>query len=397
MLLNHGSSPMAGPGAVRHAEPPRLIRELLAEAGIRIDGSAPWDMRVLDDEVYWRILGHGSLGLGEAYMDGLWDADQLDEFFYRLLRCDLNEKVCRWNRLRLAGAVMRAVLLNRQSRGRAFQVGERHYDIGNDIFQVMLDPTMTYSCAYWANADNLADAQRHKLELICRKLELHPGERLLDIGCGWGGLAHHAATYHGVDVVGITVSREQLEFAQQRCVGLPVRIEFMDYRHLEGRFDKVVSVGMFEHVGPKNFPVYFDAVSRVLADEGLFLLHTIGDYATASYTDPWLDKYIFPNGKLPSALQVTSALEQRFLIEDWHNFGLDYDRTLMAWWANFDAGWPRLRDNYDRRFYRMWKYYLLSCAGFFRARQGQLWQLVLSKRQRRSVYRSARYHDTLVR
>jgi cyclopropane-fatty-acyl-phospholipid synthase len=147
---------------------------------------------------------------------------------------------------------------------------------------------------------------------------------------------------------------------------------------------------MFEHVGPKNYPTYFDTIHRVLADQGLFLLHTIGDHATARTTDPWLEKYIFPNSKLPSARQVTEVLERRFLIEDWHNFGPDYDRTLMAWWANFDAAWLRLRTRYDQRFYRMWKYYLLSCAGFFRSRQGQLWQLVLSKRERSAIYRSVR-------
>jgi cyclopropane-fatty-acyl-phospholipid synthase len=390
MQYDHGTDQITNLPVTRRAEPPRPIRELLAEAGIRIDGDAPWDMRVLDGAVYRRILGQGSLGLGEAYMDGLWEADRLDEFFYRLLRCDLNEKVRGWNRLRLLGAFLRQWLLNPQSQGRAFQVGERHYDIGNDVFEAMLDPTMSYSCAYWSDAANLADAQRHKLELICRKLELRPGERLLDVGCGWGGLAHHAATHHGVEVVGITVSRQQLEFARRRCAGLPVRIEFQDYRELESSFDKVVSVGMFEHVGPKNYPIYFDTIRRVLADEGLCLLHTIGDYATAPTTDPWIEKYIFPNGKLPSARQLAEGLEQRFVIEDWHNFGPDYDRTLMAWWANFETGWPRLRIRYDQRFYRMWKYYLLSCAGFFRARQGQLWQLVLSKRPRSAIYRSVR-------
>ena len=390
MPHTHSTHQATSLSVAHRAEPPQPIRELLAEAGIRINGDAPSDMRVFDDEAYRRILGRGSLGLGEAYMDGLWEAERLDEFFYRLLRCDLNEKVHGWNRLHLIGAFLRQWLLNPQSRGRAFQVGERHYDIGNDVFEAMLDPTMSYSCAYWANADHLADAQQHKLELICRKLDLRPGERLLDIGCGWGGLAHHAATHHGVEVVGITVSQQQLQFARQRCAGLPVHLELMDYRDLEGQFDKVVSVGMFEHVGLKNYPAYFDTVRRLLADEGIFLLHTIGDYITCRWTEPWIDKYIFPNSKLPSARQLTEALERRFVIEDWHNFGLDYDRTLMAWWANFEAGWPRLRNRYDPRFYRMWKYYLLSCAGYFRARQGQLWQLVLSQRQRSATYRSVR-------
>lgn len=390
MQYNHSTSPVHSSNPDHRAEPPPAIRALLAEAGIHINGDAPWDMRILDSAVYQRILMHGSLGLGEAYMDGLWEADRLDEFFHRLLRSDLNEKAGGWRRWHLLGAVLRQLLINPQSRERAFQVGRQHYDIGNDVFEAMLDPTMSYSCGYWADADNLADAQQHKLELICRKLELQPGERLLDIGCGWGGLAQHAAVRYGVEVVGITVSQRQLELARQRCAGLPVRIAFQDYRELEGSFDKVVSVGMFEHVGPKNYPAYFDTVHRVLADQGLFLLHTIGDYSTALTTEPWIEKYIFPNSKLPSARQLTEALERRFVIEDWHNFGPDYDRTLLAWWANFEASWPRLRARYDQRFYRMWKYYLLGCAGFFRARQGQLWQLVLSKRQRAKTYRSVR-------
>jgi cyclopropane-fatty-acyl-phospholipid synthase len=269
-------------------------------------------------------------------------------------------------------------------------VGEQHYDTGNDIFEAMLDSSMSYSCAYWRNADNLEQAQYNKLDLICRKLELQPGERLLEIGCGWGGLAHHAASHHGVEVLGITVSREQQQLARQRCQGLPVEIELMDYRDLQGQFDKAVSVGMFEHVGPKNYSVFFDTVADLLHDQGLFLLHTIGIHKKTAAVDSWIDKYIFPNGKLPSAKEITAALDNRFLIDDWHNFGQDYDRTLMAWFQNFDRAWPDLQGKYGKRFYRMWQYYLLSCAGFFRSRQGQLWQLVLSKRERNRVYRSVR-------
>lgn len=234
------------------------------------------------------------------------------------------------------------------------------------------------------------NADRCKLDLICRKLELQPGERLLEIGCGWGGLAHFAAKRYGVEVVGITVSKEQQKLARERCAGLPVSIELMDYRELAGRFDKAVSVGMFEHVGRKNYPVYFDTVRRLLAEDGLFLLHTIGNYCTSPQTDAWIESYIFPNGKLPSAKELAEALENRFLIEDWHNFGSDYDHTLMAWWTNFERAWPNLEGKYGKRFYRMWKYYLMSCAGYFRSRQGQLWQLVLSKRQRGGAYRSVR-------
>ncbi|HNQ04110.1 MAG TPA: cyclopropane fatty acyl phospholipid synthase [Thiobacillaceae bacterium] len=374
----------------RPPAPPPVLRELAALAGLRFNGSAPWDIQVRDPAVYRQILARGSLGFGESYMDGLWDSPQLDELFHRLLRSDIDRKLVGMARVRLLMEGMRHRVLNLQSEARAFHVGERHYDIGNDVFVAMLDSSMSYSCGYWAQADTLEQAQQAKLDLICRKLELKPGEHLLEIGCGWGGLARHAAIHHGVRVTGVTVSREQRNLALERCQGLPIDIELMDYRAIQGRYDKVVSVGMFEHVGRKNYPVYFDTVRRVLKEDGLFLLHTIGSYRTTRQVDPWIDRYIFPNGKLPSALELTDSLEDRFLIEDWHNFGPDYDRTLMAWWANFEAAWPHLSRAYDARFYRMWKYYLHACAGFFRARQGQLWQLVLSKRQRPGPYRSLR-------
>lgn len=369
---------------------PAVIRELAAEAGITINGDAPWDIQIRDERVYQLVLTRGSLGFGEAYMDGLWECERLDQLFHRLLSVDAEERIGGWSKLRLLGEVLRHSLFNLQSNRRAFQVGEQHYDIGNDVFEAMLDPSMSYSCAYWHNAAGLADAQQKKLNLICRKLELQPGERLLEIGCGWGGLAQFAAKHYGVEVVGITVSKEQQKLAQARCEGLPVSIELRDYRDLNERFDKVVSVGMFEHVGPKNYATYFDTVQRCLKDDGLFLLHTIGTAVTSPKTDAWIDKYIFPNGKLPSAREIASAVEGRFLVEDWHNFGPDYDRTLMAWWENFDQAWPGLEARYGKRFYRMWKYYLLCCAGFFRSRQGQLWQLVLSKAEREWVYRSVR-------
>ena len=376
--------------ARENLEPPAVLRDLADRAGVRFNGDAPWDIQVHDADVYSRILTRGSLGFGEGYMDELWDSQALDELFERLLSFDVDDKLAGWARVRLLGELLRQRLFNLQSPKRAFQVGQQHYDIGNDVFEAMLDSSMSYSCAFWQNAGTLEQAQANKLDMICRKLELKPGEALLEIGCGWGGLAHHAAREYGVEVVGVTVSREQQKLAQQRCEGLPVRIELMDYRKLQGQFDKVVSVGMFEHVGPKNFASYFGTVQRLLKDEGLFLLHTIGSHKTSRMADAWIDKYIFPNGKLPSAAEIASAVDGRFLIEDWHNFGQDYDRTLMAWWERFDGAWPRLEGKYGRRFYRMWKYYLLCCAGFFRSRRGQLWQLVLSKRARKQMYRSVR-------
>jgi cyclopropane-fatty-acyl-phospholipid synthase len=372
------------------APAPRLLSDLLEPADVRINGDRPWDMQMYDPSVYDRVLRDGSLGLGECYMAGLWDSDQLDETFTRLLSHDLDQRVHGLARLRFLALWLSYVLSNRQSRARAFQVGEHHYDIGNDVYTAMLDETLSYSCGYWAEADDLATAQQSKLDLICRKLGLREGQDLLDIGCGWGGLCRHAAAQYGARVTGITVSKEQARLAEERCAGLPVTIRLMDYRDLDGQFDHIASVGMFEHVGPKNYRTFFRTVSRLLRDEGLFLLHTIGDAATVSTPDPWIDRYIFPNGKTPSAQQMARALEGSFLIEDWHNFGQDYDRTLLAWWRRFDAAWPSLRSSYGDTFYRMWKYYLHSCAGFFRSRQGQLWQIVLTKRARRGTYRSVR-------
>jgi cyclopropane-fatty-acyl-phospholipid synthase len=372
-------------------EPPAVLQALAELAGVRFNGDARYDIQVHDPVVYREILTRQSLGFGESYVAGHWDCEALDELFHRLMRADIDARIAGLDRWRLLAEALRQRLLNPQSRDRAFIVGERHYDIGNDVFEAMLDPTMSYSCAYWARADDLVQAQRDKLDLICRKLELRPGERLLDIGCGWGGLARYAAEHYGVEVFGVTVSREQQALARERCAGLAIRIELMDYRDLAGEpFDKAVSVGMFEHVGLRNYPVYFDTVRRMLRGDGLFLLHTIGIHRTTLGLDPWIERYIFPNGKLPSAAELSAVLDGRFLVEDWHNFGADYDRTLMAWWHNFDAAWPRLESRYGPGFYRMWRYYLLSCAGFFRSRQGQLWQLVLSARERPGGYVSVR-------
>ena len=372
------------------AAPPAVLRDIAARAGVTFNGDKPWDIQVFDDRVYRRILTHGSLGFGESYMDNMWESHDLDGLFTRLLTINIEQQLVGWAKWRLLGEIIRQNVLNLQTRSRAFQVGEQHYDTGNDIFEAMLDPTMSYSCGYWAQSGNLADAQIAKLDLICRKLELKPGDKVFEIGCGWGSFAQYAAKNYGVEVLGVTISREQQKLAQARCAGLPVTIELKDYREITGQFDKIVSIGMFEHVGPKNYPVYFETAQRLLKDNGLFLLHTIGTHKTCLKVDAWIDKYIFPNGKIPSVQELGNVLNGRFLVEDWHNFGPDYDKTLMAWWQNFDMAWPRLSDQYDERFYRMWKYYLHACAGFFRCKQGQLWQLVLSKRGRQGVYRSIR-------
>lgn len=363
--------------SVRDSEWFRIVSELLGRAGIEINGSQPGDIRVNNPKFFKRVLQEGSLGLGESYMDGWWDCDRLDLFFTRVLRAGLEHQLPHHfkDTLRILGARV----FNLQSRKRAWMVGKEHYDLGNDLFSRMLDPAMQYSCGYWKTADNLVDAQQAKLKLICDKLALEPGMTLLDIGCGWGGLAEYAARHYGVSVHGVTISAEQQKMAQERCQGLDVNIRLQDYRDLDEQFDRIVSVGMFEHVGPKNYATYFEVVDRNLKPDGLFLLHTIGSRTTSNSVDPWINKYIFPNGCLPSVRHIANAAEKHFVMEDWHNFGPDYDKTLMAWYARFQAAWPEIADNYSERFRRMFTYYLNACAGAFRARDIQLWQVVFSR------------------
>ena len=366
----------------------QTVEELLKPAGIRVQGDRPWDIQVHDDRFYKRVLSEGSLGAGETYMDGWWDCEALDEFFFRLLRTDM-EADFKWS-WRHVWNVARAKVLNLQSLSRSREVGEVHYDRGNDLFIRMLDDRMIYSCGYWRNAETLEEAQEAKLDLICRKLLLEPDMRVLDIGCGWGGFALYAAEKYGVEVMGVTISEEQASLARERCEGWPITIALKDYREVHERFDRVVSIGMFEHVGYKNYETYMDVVRRCLVDDGLSMLHTIGRHKTETITEPWIEKYIFPKGNIPSVRQIGDALEGRFVVEDWHNFGADYDRTLMAWARNFEEHWDEIADSYDERFRRMWRYYLLQSAGSMRARRNQVWQLVLSPHGIEGGYRSVR-------
>jgi cyclopropane-fatty-acyl-phospholipid synthase len=365
-----------------------LIRELAALAGVEINGDRAWDMQVHDARFYSRLLRDGLLALGESYMDEWWDAEALDDLFFRLIRADLEHRI---KPLKLILPVLKAKLFNLQHTRRAFRIGEHHYDLGNDLYRAMLDRRMTYTCGYWKDAEDLDQAQDAKLELTCRKIGLQPGMTVLDIGCGWGSFALYAAEKYGVSVTGITVSKEQVALANKLCEGWPIEIRLQDYRDLKGTFDRVVSLGMFEHVGVKNYRTYMQVVRRCLADDGISLLHTIGANSPRFATDPWTDKYIFPDSALPTALQIARAAEGLLVMEDLHNFGLHYDRTLMAWMANIDRHWDNLdRSRYDQRFYRMWKYFLQSAAGAFRARRNQLWQIVFSKRGLHPAYQSIR-------
>jgi len=366
----------------------KVVQKILDLADIKINGDNPWDIQVKNDNLYSRVLKQGSLGLGEAYMDDWWDAKFLDEFFYRVLRADLEKEIRQDFKTLLF--ILKNTLFNQQKKSKAFEIGQKHYDIGNDLYLAMLDPYLAYSCGYWQGAQTLAEAQEAKLDLICRKLNLRPGDKVLDIGGGWGSFAKYAAQKYGVAVDVITVSKEQAELGEKLCAGLPVQFQLQDYRKITGLYDHIVSVGMIEHVGYKNYRTYMKIASRHLKEDGLFLLHTIGSSNSVKTTDRWIEKYIFPNSMIPSIGQIAQSIEGLFVMEDWHNFGLDYDKTLMAWYDNFEKNWLDLKEKYGERFYRMWKYYLLSCAASFRARKNQLWQIVLSKNGVIHGYKSIR-------
>jgi len=366
----------------------QLVTDLFAAADVTVNGHRPWDIQVHNDLFFKRLAAGGSMALGESYVDGWWDCESLDRFFHRVLKMRLDRTAKR--SLKAFWCGFKAALTCSPGRFRAFVVGHRHYDIGNELFRLMLDKWMNYSCAYWQHADTLDAAQEAKMDLICRKLQLRPGMRLLDIGCGWGGLAAFAAQRYGVDVVGVTVSREQVNLARQRCAGLPVTIELMDYRSLDETFDRIISVGMFEHVGAGRYRTFMRVIRRCLDPEGLFLLHTIAGNRSVRACDPWISTYIFPNSMLPSSRQISSAAEKLLILEDWHSFGPDYDPTLLAWYRNFVKHWDLIKHAYDGRFYRMWTYYLLVCAGAFRARRNQLWQIVFSRDGLREGYESIR-------
>ncbi|WP_373052090.1 cyclopropane fatty acyl phospholipid synthase [Thioalkalivibrio sp.] len=360
------------------------VTEILRSGGIEIGGDRPWDVRVHDERLYQRILAEGSLGAGEAYMDGWWDAERLDELFFRMLQARLDRRI---RTPAVLGPALLSRLGNAQSRRRSRRVAEQHYDLSNRLYEAMLGPTMQYTCAYYGpdgSDATLDEAQRAKLALIARKLHLEPGMRVLELGGGFGELARFLAAEHGCEVVSYNISSQQVEYARGLCEGLPVDVRQQDYREAANesrQYDRIVSIGLMEHVGPKNYRAFFELARARLKAGGLALVHTIGGNTSRIDTDRWIAKYIFPGGVIPSASQLTRAKEGLFVLEDWHNFGPDYDRTLIAWHDNFAAAWEELKqsEGLDERFRRMWRYYLLSSAGAFRARHLNLWQLVLSQ------------------
>ena len=349
---------------------------LLEQADIQVNGSRPWDLQVHSDAFWTRLYAQGTLGLGEAYMDGLWDAADLAEFFNKVLRSKVPEAV----RLtpNLLWQTVQARLLNMQDIARSKRIANMHYN-QTEAYKASLDRRMTGSCGYWPEGvDNVDAAQEAKLDLVCRKIGVKPGQLVWDIGCGWGAFMGFAAEKYGARCVGVTVSPDQAAYGRERYKDLPVEFRIEDYRYFSGKADHVVSMGMFEHVGHKNYRTYFEKARSVISDDGLFMMHTIGSQWSTETIEAWLEKYIFPGGVIPSMAQIGKAIDGLFTVIDIHNIGPHYDRTLVAWYENFDRNWKKDRTPEEERFYRLWKYYLLCCAGGFRAKVLQVWQFVLS-------------------
>lgn len=382
-----------------------LAQDLLTPADITLDGPNAWDPQIYNERLFDRLFSDGVIAVGESYVDGWWDVADMPEMMARAMRSRQAHELMVLKQIPLLFNILRNKLFNLQNKERAWQVGEQHYDIGNDLYERMLDSRLTYSCGYWSGtpaATTLEEAQEAKLDLICRKIGLKKGDHVLDIGCGWGSFALFAAERYGARVTGVTISKEQAAHVRERAKDLPVEVRLQDYRDInDGPYDHIVSIGMFEHVGHKNYGTFMRLARKLLKSDGLFLLHTIGWHETGLHPDPWIDKYIFPNGILPSVEQISAAANGQFVLEDWHNFGAGYEKTLLAWDKNFEAAWPALREKYGdpsrpnggaeaERFYRMWKFYLLSCAGSFRARSSNLWQIVFSLHGVRGGYRSVR-------
>lgn len=361
-----------------------LVKDYLEKANVKCNSNEPISINVFNDQFYKKTFLKGSFGFGESYVDGWWESPELNSVVFNLARFRLvspTKNSIAETKINLSTSLywLMHKIFNYQTIKKSFEVIEKHYHLGNDLFQNMLDSTMAYTCGYWKNANNLEEAQINKLDLICKKLGLKKGMTLLDIGCGWGGFAEFAAKNYGVNVTGITISTEQKKMAEERCKHLPVKILLQDYRTLNQKFDRICAVGMMEHVGYKNYRTFMKVAHRCLNPDGLFLIQVIGSNVSNTHTDEWIDKYLYPNALSPSIKQIGAAIEDLFIMEDWHNFGHFYEKTLLAWYDNFQKSWESIKANYSERFYRIWKFYLLGAAGLSRARDGQLWQIVLSK------------------
>ena len=353
---------------------------------VRRFGSGPVvTMAIHDRRFFRRIATRGKVGIGESYTAGEWDSDDLVAFFELLLR---NAEGAAKRHARVRRLLEARPRLNRRNGLlRARRNIAYHYDLGNDLFELMLDETMTYSCAVFERPDeSLADGQRRKYQRICRKLQLEPGDRVIEIGCGWGGFAAFAAREHGCSVTGLTISAEQAALARERTVGLDVCILEEDYRHHEGSYTKVASIEMLEAIGERQFPTYFDAIDRLLEPGGLACIQTIliPDDRWDRYrkAPDWIEQYVFPGCLIPSLTALTHAMTRssRLMVHEVDEIGPHYAETLRRWRESFRKNIDEIRElGYDERFERTWNFYLAFCEAAFRTRALRDVQLTLTR------------------
>lgn len=354
-----------------------LLEPLLARAGVKVDGKEPWDIQVADQRFFRTVLTQGSLGLGEAYLRGWWTCNDLEELSYRLIRSGLYK-----TSLLLPQPVLANLLhatINQQSKEKSLRVAVQHYSLGNDVFLDFLGRHHLYSCGYFKDTDDLDVAQRQKLEKVCRLLDLRPGDRVLDVGGGWGEFARYAATQHGCEVTSINIADEQIKFAREYCKDASVEIRRCDYRDVTGRFDKIVVMAMLTHVGYKNYRGFMEVMDRCLEPGGLMLVESVGGHKSRKDCEPWINRYIFPGGVVPSLEQFDRAVAGLFARKALDEFGSSYVHTLRAWHRNFVQAWPAHRSRYDDRMRLMFEYFFLTVAGAFRAGYLLHWHLLFQK------------------
>jgi cyclopropane-fatty-acyl-phospholipid synthase len=350
---------------------------------------APVAIRLADRGAERAIGRNPALGFGEMFMDGRLTIESgdirslLDLIGYNIRWEKENPvRAALWRPLRHA-----AIWDTWNWKRRARRNAAHHYDLGNRFYDLFLDRERQYSCAYFtAGAQDLDSAQAAKMALVAAKLRLAPGQLVLDIGCGWGGLALHLARSADVDVLGITLSEEQLRHARARAAaeGLDkrVRFELLDWRDVEGRFDRIVSVGMFEHVGPPHYRAFLARCRALMSEDGLMLLHTIGRADGPGATDPWIAKYIFPGGYVPALSQIAPAIEKSWLwLADLEVLRGHYALTLGAWYERVQSARDEIVALYDERFFRMWSFYLAGGIAAFRHGGHVVFQLQLARRQ----------------
>lgn len=355
-----------------------LITYLFSRADIRVGGSRSWDIEVTDPRFFRTLMKRGSLGLGEAYMDGWWRAEDLEAFFYRCIKSNLyqaSQSLPFHVRRRLLDK-----LNNQQNRNKSVRVARQHYNLGNDLFFEFLGHYKNYSCGYFRDTDDLCQAQLKKMQQICREMAFKSGERVLDVGGGWGEIARHVATNHECQITSINISDEQITHARRHCAGLPVEIKKLDYRDLDKGFDKILVIAMLTHVGPKNYRVFMETLHRCLEPGGTVLIESVGSPTDKINCEPWTDKYIFPGGVIPSLRQIDRAIDGLFTRERTAEFGDYYHLTMRAWHENFTRAWPQLQLRYPEKVRLMFEYFFLSVAAAFRARSLLHWHIVLRKK-----------------